>query len=40
MARLSSSATASGTKVEKREASAYPSSSVSIVYRFDRLAFR
>jgi dihydroflavonol-4-reductase len=40
MARLSSSATASGTKVEKKEVSADPSSTVSIVYRFDEFALR
>jgi nucleoside-diphosphate-sugar epimerase len=40
MARLSSSATASGTKVEKKEVSADPSSAVSIVYRFDAIALR
>jgi nucleoside-diphosphate-sugar epimerase len=40
MARLSSSATASGTKVEKKEVSADPSSAVSIVYRFDEFALR
>ena len=40
MARLSRSATASGTKVEKKEVSAYPSSAVSIVYRFDEFVLR
>jgi hypothetical protein len=40
MARLSNSATASGTKVEKKEVSAEPSSTVSIVYRFNEFALR